>query len=634
MCAGGSSGETRWGRCRSCRRRRCRTRRTRRRTCCPMGGRAGASCGPEWPGDSVGRRDWSPRTPRSCHVAPPSPGFYTGPIMPARGWARCRPSRGWPAGQGAFKKRTMLRSRLALKITLLIVAVLIIGFGISTVVTIHRESTALVEQNKQAVRRLTQTLVASIEAAMLQERPDVTRSLIQELRELRARPVGDSTPLESLMIYRRNGVEAFTDMATAMEVARSAGLADDVMNNIKKMQRAPGTAMSGPLFTRALESQKTQESLEVEGGVSVFTLHYPVLNQEKCQGCHGSDHKVRAVVRVATSMEPVFGEVRRLRNRQILIAALTILAAASVLTVAISSVVVRPIGALKAVARRIGDGDFETRAPAAARDEIGELGGAFNDMTSRLAQAHTELATKNKELETALQNLQESRQRLALLEQLKGELSKFVPDAVKKLLEQNPNATELEKRTVEVSVVFLDIAGYTKLSEQLDAKRLNQLVQAYFSSFLEIIQNHHGDINETAGDGLMVIFQAPREGGGDHAVNAARAAFAIRQRTTQLNDEYAGMFPAVELHMGINTGDALVGATKLGGAGSQRWTFTATGPATNVAARFAGSAQGGEIVVGPATAGRIRQHFVLETLGERTFKNVSQPINVFRVIPP
>jgi class 3 adenylate cyclase len=94
------------------------------------------------------------------------------------------------------------------------------------------------------------------------------------------------------------------------------------------------------------------------------------------------------------------------------------------------------------------------------------------------------------------------------------------------------------------------------------------------------------------------------------------------------------MFPAVELHMGVNTGEALVGATKLGGAGSQRWTFTATGPTTNVAARFAGSAQGGEIVVGPATAERIRQHFVLESLGERTFKNVSQPIKVFRVIPP
>ncbi len=527
----------------------------------------------------------------------------------------------------------MFRSRLALKITLLIVAVLIVGFGVSTVMTIQRESAALVEQSKQAARRLTQTLVASVEAAMLQERPDVTRSLIQELRELRARSVGDATPLESLMIYRRNGVEAFTDLATATEVARTAGLSDEVMKNIAKMQRAPGTTMTGPLFTRALESLTTQESLEMENGASLFTLHYPILNQERCQGCHGSDHKVRAVVRVATSMEPVFGEVRRHRNRQIVIAALTILAAATVLTVAMSSVVVRPIAALSAVARRIGDGDFGARAPQGAHDEIGALGGAFNDMTSRLALAHTELATKNQELETALQNLQESRQRLALLEQLKGELSKFVPEAVKKLLEQNPNATELEKRTVEVSVVFLDIAGYTKLSEQLDAKRLNQLVQTYFSSFLEIIQSHHGDVNETAGDGLMVIFQSERSST-DHALNATRAAFAIHQRTITLNEEYGGIFPAIQLHTGINTGESLVGATKLGTGAGQRWTFTATGPTTNVAARFAGSAQGGEIVVGPATAERIRAHFVLESLGEKTFKNVSQPIHVYRVIPP
>jgi class 3 adenylate cyclase len=208
-----------------------------------------------------------------------------------------------------------------------------------------------------------------------------------------------------------------------------------------------------------------------------------------------------------------------------------------------------------------------------------------------------------------------------------------VPEAVKRLLEQNPNATELEKKTVEVSVLFLDIAGYTKLSEQLEAKRLNQLVQTYFSSFLEIIQRQYGDVNETAGDGLMVIFESGR-GGADHAVNATRAAFAIHQKTQTLNEEYGGIFPPIQLHMGINTGEALVGATKLGAGSAQRWTFTATGPTTNVAARFAGSAQGGEIIVGPTTVARIRPHFVLESLGERTFKNVSQPIHVCRVIPP
>jgi class 3 adenylate cyclase len=159
------------------------------------------------------------------------------------------------------------------------------------------------------------------------------------------------------------------------------------------------------------------------------------------------------------------------------------------------------------------------------------------------------------------------------------------------------------------------------------------MVQMYFSSFLEIIQRHHGDINETAGDGLMVIFQT-QPTAPDHALNATRAAFAIRQRTDQLNEEYGGIFPPVALHMGINSGEALVGATKIGGGTSQRWTFTATGPTTNIAARFAGSAQGGEIIVGPPTAERIKGQFVLESLGARTFKNVSQPIHVYRVIPP
>jgi class 3 adenylate cyclase/HAMP domain-containing protein len=519
----------------------------------------------------------------------------------------------------------MFHSRLAIKIGLLIVGVLIIGFGASMIVTIHRESNALVEQNKIAARRLTATLVASIESAMLQGRPDVTRALLQELKA--------SSPVEKLMVYRRNGIEAFTDLATATEVMRTGNLSKEVLENLARMQQRPGAAMSGPLFTRAVETLRTQESVEVRDGTSLFTLDHPIANREACQACHGSDHRVRAVVHVGTSMEPVFAEVRRLRNRQILIGVLTILSAGVVLTVAMRSVIVRPIGALAAAARRVGEGDFAVRAPARARDEIGELGAAFNEMTGRLAQAHADLEAKNTELESALRNLQESRARLELLEQLKGELSKFVPEAVKKLLEQNPNATELEKKSAEVSVLFLDIAGYTKLSEQLDPTRLNQLVQIYFSSFLEIIQSHHGDVNETAGDGLMVIFQSDR-GGTDHALNATRAAFSIHAKAARLNEEYGGVFPSIQLHMGINTGAALVGATKLGSGASQRWTFTATGPTTNVAARFAGSARGGEIVVGPATAERIRHHLVLESLGEKTFKNVSQPIHVYRLIPP
>ena len=404
--------------------------------------------------------------------------------------------------------------RLTAKITVLIVVVLIIGFGASTIFTIKRESDLLVEQSKESARRLVATVVASIETAMLQERPDITRGLIQDLKS--------SSPVEGLTIYRRNGVEAFTDLATLREVSKEAELPKDVVTSIEKMRREPGRTMTGPLFQRAVETLRTQEALETRDGVSLFVLNQPIANQERCQGCHGTDHKVRAVVRVATSMEPVLAQVALQRNRQIMIAILTIVTAAAVLAVAMRFVVVRPIHELARVARRIGEGDFEARAPASG-DEVGELGTALNDMTVRLSQAQQELGARNTELATALENLQASRQRLELLEQLKGELSKFVPDAVKELLERDPSATTLEKRNEEVSVLFLDIAGYTRLSEQLEAKRLNQLVQTYFGSFLEIIRAHHGDVNETAGDGLMVIFQRTNRGGAGPARRGSRA---------------------------------------------------------------------------------------------------------------
>lgn len=85
----------------------------------------------------------------------------------------------------------MIRSSLAAKITLVIMAVSIIGFGASTIWTIHHESVLAIDESKAAA------LVASIESAMLQERPDVTRSLIQELK--------GRSGVEGLTVYRRTG---------------------------------------------------------------------------------------------------------------------------------------------------------------------------------------------------------------------------------------------------------------------------------------------------------------------------------------------------------------------------------------------------------------------------------------------
>jgi class 3 adenylate cyclase/HAMP domain-containing protein len=461
---------------------------------------------------------------------------------------------------------------------------------------------------------------------MLEGRPDIIRHLVQDLKN-RFKDV------RLLEVYRRNGVEAFSDMETVNELAFAGYIQPDLVEKISKMRRQPGLRIDHPLFTRAVETGESQEFQEDISGHRVLTLFQPLKNLTECHDCHGADHDVRGVLRISLGLDDLDADLARARNRQVIFALITIAVVAAALLAFMRRVVLKPVSRVAAAAREIGVGRFEAHLELTTRDEIGELAGTINEMTTRLRDAYRQLEDKNKTLDETLENLKHSMQRVELLEQLKGELSKFVPESVKHLLDKNPDATELEKTEKDVTVLFLDIAGYTRMSEEMEPKQLNRLVQNYFSAFLEVIRGHGGDINETAGDGLMVIFQS--EGSErPHAVSAAHAALAIQNQVDELNEQFSGAFQPVFLHMGMNSGVALLGATKLSASAGSRWTFTATGPVTNVAARIAGQAEAREILVSAATADRIKSVFVLESVGARTLKNVAEPVALFRLVPP
>jgi class 3 adenylate cyclase/methyl-accepting chemotaxis protein len=518
------------------------------------------------------------------------------------------------------------RRRLQVKVISLIVVILILGFGVLVMLNIQRESNALIAKNRETSRLLASTIVESIENGMLEARPDIIRMLIADLKT-------NLQDIKQLDVFRRNGVEAFSDLSTFQEVDDTYGLEKAVRERIVKMQREPGKTLSHELFTQAVDTLQPQAYIEEGDQGRLYTLFYPLENRQTCHACHGVDHRTRGVIRLSLSLNPLDQELRINRNQQASLAALTIVGAVGCLVVLMRQVVLKPLQKVAETAQRIGRGELAAQVAVQTPDEIGHLGLVINEMSQRLQSAHNDLAAKNTELQDALQNLQESLRKVALLEQVKGELTKFVPESVTRLLEQNPNAQELEKREADVSVLFLDVEGYTRLSEQLPPQRLNRLIQDYFSSFLEIIRANHGDINETAGDGLMVIFQS-EEGAGRHALNAANAAVQIEHKLADLNQEFAGVYPPVAVHVGINSGKAFVGATKLSAAGGGRWTFTASGPTTNLAARIAALTKGGEIKVGPETAERIRKDFVLEDTGQHELKNVSAPVQVFRLVPP
>jgi class 3 adenylate cyclase len=227
--------------------------------------------------------------------------------------------------------------------------------------------------------------------------------------------------------------------------------------------------------------------------------------------------------------------------------------------------------------------------------------------------------------------LQAALRRVDILESIRSGLSKFVPRTVQQLIEEAPEAPELAKRDVDVSVLFLDIVGYARLAERFDAATVNRLVERYFGAFLDEILKNGGDVNETAGDGLMVIFQdaEPRR----HARAAVTTGLAIMRRADEINAREPLAEPIV-LHVAVNSGRAAVGATKIEGAAGTRWTYTASGPVTNIASRLAALADGDAVILGAATAERLPQSLPVEDLGDLRLRNVEAPVHAYRLPAP
>jgi class 3 adenylate cyclase len=240
---------------------------------------------------------------------------------------------------------------------------------------------------------------------------------------------------------------------------------------------------------------------------------------------------------------------------------------------------------------------------------------------------HRELFAR---IETTLRQKHKVDQRLNELRSINAHFAKFIPEVVKRLVVANPKEPELALREQDVSVLFVDISGYTHLSEQLSPYTVNVLVERHFSAFLDDIQEAGGDINETAGDGFMAIFMDADAHG--HARKAVDAALTLLTTSAALNRKGNG--PPLSIHMGLNSGVALVGAVRFEGFRGARWTFTASGPTTNLAARLAQAAEANQCLAGPKTVRRLGDRYRFEKVGRQHLKNLLDSVDVYRILGP
>lgn len=161
---------------------------------------------------------------------------------------------------------------------------------------------------------------------------------------------------------------------------------------------------------------------------------------------------------------------------------------------------------------------------------------------------------------------------LAERERIRGALGMYVDeDVVEHILAEG---TDFEGEEVEVSLMFIDVRGFTGFAERAEARDVVAALNTLFEAVVPIVHRHHGHVDKFVGDGLLAVFGAPsrRE---DHAACAVSAACEIAAAAENLADG------RLDIGIGLNSGRVVSG--NVGGGG--RYDFTVIGDAVNVAAR-------------------------------------------------
>jgi class 3 adenylate cyclase len=218
-----------------------------------------------------------------------------------------------------------------------------------------------------------------------------------------------------------------------------------------------------------------------------------------------------------------------------------------------------PVLRLREAARRIGGGDFSARVAIRSRDEIGQLGAAFNQMAEGLE----------------------------LKERYKAVLSKVAdPRVAERLMQGRIN---LGGETVRATVLFCDVRGFTRMSEGMDPHEVIAIINAHMTAMTEIVHAYGGVVDKFVGDEIMALFGVPVPVDDD----AGQAFRCAREMVARCRETNRHRNPPIEIGIGIAHGEMVAGCM----GSEDRLNYTVLGDRVNLASRLCAQAKPMEIVV-------------------------------------
>lgn len=199
------------------------------------------------------------------------------------------------------------------------------------------------------------------------------------------------------------------------------------------------------------------------------------------------------------------------------------------------------------------------------------------------------------------------------------------PYPISKILDQHPVNVTCRR---QLTILFCDLAGYSKLAEKLEPEDLLQLMHQYQTVAGNVVNHFQGYVAQYLGDGILVYFGYPEAHNND-AVLAIKAALqilrSIHQNNCQLKRDYG---VCLELRIGIHTGQVVIGDLGIRGNSIK----LALGHAANIASRLQNLAGAGQVLISGNTFLHCKEYYDCQPLGRKQLKNISQKMEVFAVL--
>ncbi|MEQ3637689.1 adenylate/guanylate cyclase domain-containing protein [Alcanivorax sp.] len=382
-------------------------------------------------------------------------------------------------------------------------------------------------------------------------------------------------------------------------------LADDTfflkvqLNNLTRSDSVRGAALFGrdgnltdkagilPLAASPLHEQVKRWDLK---GEPVTTYYAPIKINDAVAG-----HTA-----ISLSDRPIMAARQAVQDTMIT-ATLIMSAIAIVVAFLISRRLAQPIHDLLAATSAMRKGDLNYRIQDRRNDEIGGLIEAYNTMAHGMLEK----------------------------DQVERVLQRFVSPSVARNMMADLDQVQLGGRDVSATVIFADIVGFTRLSENLAPDAIADMLNVYFDAITTATNFYRGTIDKYMGDCAMIVFGVP-EKDDEHLFHALCCAVMIQRLVKRLNEyRHARGETTVAFRIGINSGDMLAG--NLGSR--DRMQYTVVGDAVNLASRLSNMAGGNEIIAAapllsnPNIASRVRA----TECGAMRIRGKEQPVSTHRI---